>query len=354
MVSDNRLRKIIVEQNILLKEALQQLNNAGEQVLLVVDAHKRLCGLLTDGDFRRYILKNQSLEIPVKKIMNTNFLALPPNKKSEAREILKKSNFNQIPIIDDEGLILEVVTSLDFFKEIGNQDVDIPVVIMAGGKGTRLSPLTNIIPKPLMPVGEKTMMEAILANFEENGFGKYYIIVNHKKEMIKSYYAENNIPYQVEFVDEEEFLGTAGGLSLLKNIIHSTFILSNCDILAKFNYKNLLNWHFDHEADITIVGVRKEIDIPYGVININGNNYVTHIEEKPSYNFIIVSGVYVVESSLLDMIPENSFYNMDQFIKDCIQSSKKVTCYPLDSGWFDIGQFKEYKLLLKEFGVLNV
>lgn len=353
MIAISILEKIIIDQYTPFIEALKKLDDGGQQILLVVDKDKRLRGVLTDGDFRRHILKNQSLNIPVKEIMNTGFLALSQHEKSKAQEILKSRPINHVPIVDDQENIVDLVTSLDFIRG-KTKEYDLPVVIMAGGKGTRLSPLTKIIPKPLMPVGDQTMLEAILENFESNGFKKFYVIVNHKKELIKSYFIENSVPHQVRFIEEEEFLGTAGGLYMLKDTLESTFVLSNCDIIAKLNYGSMLDWHFEHQADLTIVGVRKRVDIPYGVINVNQENYVISIAEKPYYNFMIISGVYVLEPSLFKIIPDNKFYAMDQLIEDCLGAGKKVTCYPLEDGWFDMGQFEEYKGLLKQFGIFNV
>ena len=352
MSHKDSLKDIIIECNAALRDALEKLDNTGQQILLVVDETKRLVGIFTDGDFRRFILRNQSLNVPIKEAMNRSFTVLNQQDKSKAYDILKKSRFNHIPIVDNQGKVVDLITSLDFIKtEIVHHDI--PVVIMAGGKGSRLAPLTFIIPKPLMPVGDKTMIEMILEKFDSQGFKNFYVIANYKKELIKSYFVERNIPYKVDFIDEMDFLGTAGGLSLLKDKIHSPFVLTNCDIIANINYKNLLDWHVEHEAHLTILGVKKIIDVPYGVININEDNYVTSIDEKPCYNLMIVSGIFVVEPSLLDLIPENTFYQMDQFIGDCIRQSKKIACYPVEKDWFDIGQFKEYNQLLKHFGIMN-
>lgn len=353
MVQKSILESIIIDRNLSFRDALAKLDATGQQILLVVDTDKRLCGVVTDGDFRRFILKNQSLDLSVAEIMNTEFMSLPQKEIGKAQRILQGSPINHLPILDYHGRVVDLVSSLDFVK--GRPEYrTIPVVIMAGGKGSRLNPLTKIIPKPLMPVGDKTMIELIIDNFSTNGLSEFYIVVNYKKELIKSYFVENKLQHKVKFVEEEEYGGTAGGLSLLKGLIESTFVVTNCDIIAKLNYGNMLDWHFEHGAELTILGIRKRVDIPYGVIGINDESYVTSIDEKPYYNFMIVSGVYILEPSLLEYIPRNEPYDMNKLIEDCLKSDKIITCYPMDGGWLDMGQFEEYRQLLKHFGMLNV
>jgi len=191
-------------------------------------------------------------------------------------------------------------------------------------------------------------------NFSSNGLREFYIVINYKKQLIKSYFSENKLVQKVIFVEEDDYCGTAGGLSLLKGLIESTFVVTNCDIIAKLNYGNMLDWHFEHGAELTILGIRKRVDIPYGVIGINHESYVTGIDEKPYYNFMVVSGVYILESSVLEYIPKNESYNMNKLIEDCLKDDKIVTCYPVDGGWLDMGQFQEYRQLLQHFGMLNV
>jgi NDP-sugar pyrophosphorylase family protein len=227
-------------------------------------------------------------------------------------------------------------------------------VIMAGGKGTRLSPLSSILPKPLMPVGDQTMIEKIMDNFITHGFHDFKVIVNFKREMIKSYFAEADQKYTIEFIDEQEFLGTAGGLRLLHKVLDKPFVLTNCDIVAELNYKALLDWHREHKAQLTIVGVRKRMDIPYGVIKIDENYCVDCIEEKPFFNYLIVSGVYIIDPVVIDIIPKDGPLDMDVLIRLLIEKKMTIACYPIEKGWFDIGQFEEYRKLLKHFGEINV
>lgn len=349
MKSRDDLEKIIVNKDTALSQCIKKLDDGGKQILLVVDFDRHLCGILTDGDLRRFILNKGSLDVTISQVMNKNYVTLKENEREKAFDLLKNTAFIHVPIIDGNGSIVDLILSYDFIRN-KEQNKEYPVVIMAGGKGTRLCPVTKIIPKPLIPVGDKTMIEVIIDNFKDNGFNYFYIILNYKKEMIKSYFAETQMNHGITVVDEDEYMGTIGGLSLLKGKIQKTFILSNCDILAKSNYDSILNWHQEHKADLTILGLRKKLDVPYGVIEVNSDNFVINLTEKPNYNFIISTGIYVIEPSLLELIPENTFYEMDTFIETLLKNGRKVTCYPIEDGWFDLGHFEEYKHLLKVFG----
>ena len=350
-----RIEKIMISADLSISSALQQLDETGEGILLVCKGNGFIEGLLTDGDIRRYLLSNQSLNVPASTIMNKDFVSLREEEISKARKLLENKLFEHIPIVDGQGRIINLITTVDYLIE-EKRKFDYPVIIMAGGKGERLSPLTKIIPKPLIPIGDKTMIEMILENFHHNGFSNFTMIVNYKKELIKAYMEENkvNFNHNVTFIDEDKYQGTVGGLSLLKGNIENTFVLSNCDILVKLDYWRMVDWHKERNAVLTLLGVRKKINVPYGVIKLNSENYVTDIDEKPDYTFMIVSGIYIMEPVVLENIPKNRHYNMDELLRDLIKNDQKVTCYPVDNGWFDIGQIEEYKHMLRHYGELNV
>lgn len=350
-----RLEEIMISADLSVSRALQQLDKTGKGILVICSKNGHIEGLLTDGDIRRYLLSNQSLNVSVSKLMNMNFVSLREEERANAKNLLKTKQIEHIPIVDDSGRIIDLITTTALIKE-EMQSYDNSVVIMAGGKGERLSPLTKIIPKPLIPLGDKTMIEMIIDNFHNNGFLDFKIIVNYKKELIKAYFEENkiNYDYNITFIEENKYMGTVGGLSLLNGMIDNTFILSNCDILAKPDYGFMLEWHKKHRAALTLLGIRKKVNVPYGVIQANSENYVTHIDEKPDYTFMIISGIYIMEPLVLDSIPENSFFDMDALLKTLISNGQKVTCYPLENGWFDIGQIEEYKNLLRQYGEISV
>ena len=353
MYSQQKIKDILIHKDVLVREALGVLNQTGQQILLIEDNDSALAGIITDGDIRRFIMENEKIDVPVSQAMNTSFKFLTEKERDQAIPILKKKKINHIPIVDERRRVVDLITALDFIKSKEKQ-VDIPVVIMAGGKGKRLSPLTKIIPKPLIPVGGKTMIEVIMESFRRYGFHNFTVIVNYKKELIKSYFNENGASNGVKFVDETEFLGTAGGLRMLRNIIGETFILTNCDITVNFDLMDMFQFHKISNADLTVLGVKKKIDVPYGVIQLTDDHSVESIQEKPHYYFNIISGIYILQSSLLEMIPESRAYGMDELISSCLSDKKRVTCYLIENGWFDIGQFEEYKVLLKKMGILDV
>lgn len=343
-----------VREDMSLRDALERLIETGLQILLITGENGSLDGVLTDGDIRRALLGNLSLDIPVGQIMNRKCTTLCRSEASRALDLIRHNQFNHVPIVDEEGRVVDLVLGSISRLGVGAPARDMPVVIMAGGKGTRLSPLTRIVPKPLMPVGDQTMLEKIMDTFGAQGFHNFKVIVNYKRELIKSYFSETASPYSIEFLDEEDFLGTAGGVRLLRGVVDGPFILSNCDIVAELNYSGLLEWHREHDAHLTILGVRKRVDIPYGVIKVDGSSFVTEIKEKPFYNHVIVSGVYVIDAAVLEVIPEGAVLGMDGLIRMLIERNMKVTCYPIETGWFDMGQFEEYRNLLKHFGVFDV
>ena len=348
------LSKIIVSEVATLKSALKFLDQNGVQILLVTNSENVLIGLITDGDIRRHILHNGNLEVNVIEIANEDYFYLNSTDINKASEFFNKNNsISHIPIIDDNHHIKGLMVK-DNIKQVANKNSQIPVVIMAGGKGTRLLPITKMIPKPLVPIGSQTMLEKIINNLHSSGFNKFNVIINYKKELIKSYMNEVEYSYKLDFVEESEYSGTVGGLSLLKGKIEGDFILSNCDIISFLNYSALLDWHKSHNAELTVLGVRKRTVIPYGVLEVNSESYITKINEKPHLDNIIVSGVYVLNSSVLDEIPEDRSFGMDELITKLTSQGKKVTCYPVDDGWHDIGQLSEYREFLKNFNATDV
>lgn len=327
---------------------MECLDKTGLQILLVTDGTDRLTAVLTDGDIRRALLRNVQLDESVKTIANRNFVSMAEGDSRAAVEVILSSKLNHVPIVDSLGRLVDLVV----YKPPVTREApvrNLPVVIMAGGKGTRLSPLTRIMPKPLIPVGNETMLERIMNNFSKEGFHEFKVIVNYKRELVKAYFAETSHPYNVEFIDEHEYLGTAGGLQLLRGKIDGPFVLSNCDVLAEIDYSNLLDWHTELNAQLTILGVRKKIGIPHGVIRMDEDYLVASLDEKPQLDFLIMSGIYVLSPEVLDAIPSDFPIDMDELIHLVREFHMRVTCFPIETGWFDMGQFEEYRELLRHF-----
>jgi len=347
------LTSLTVPQDMNLKDVLSRLNETGLQIILVNDDESRLVGLLTYGDIRRAVLNNTKLDTPVSKIMNSEFEKLLESESDKAEKLIGKSQFNHMPIVDNQDRVVDLVIGGKGVKDHFPTN-DLQVIIMAGGRGSRLSPLTKILPKPLLPVGEQTMLEKIINTFTSQGFTNFKVIINYKKELIKSYFSELDYSFNIEFIEEDEYLGTAGGLSLLSGKIDKTFVLSNCDVLAELDYSDLIDWHRKHKAQMTILGVKKRMDIPYGVIRLDENYFITGVDEKPYFNNVIISGIYIVDPVILELIPRQKPCDMDLLLKTLLDKGIKVVCYPIEDGWFDMGQFNEYQKLLTHLGGAGV
>lgn len=355
----NKLRSLFIAPYSTIKEAIQRLNDTGLKILFITGPGEKLLGTLSDGDIRRGILAGSALTSPVEAVMKKKFYSLTagtPDLPGTARTIMQQHMIEQVPVVDKDGVVQDVLLWLDFLgdrrpdpaKIAANKDN--PVVIMAGGKGTRLDPFTKILPKPLIPIGDKTIIENIMDRFYANGFSRFLLVVNYKKEMIKAYFGERTLPYSVSFVEEEEFYGTAGGLSLLRGTIKQTFIVTNCDTILEGSYADLFQWHHDHGNIMTIIGSHKEITVPYGVLCMN-NGILDRIDEKPKLDLFINTGTYIFEPSVFEFIKDREHLDMDRLIRDIkAQRADRVGVYPHWGGWFDIGQWDEYRKSLKELG----
>jgi len=355
----NFLKSLLILPDKSIKQGMQKLSETFAKILFVVNEDDKLLGTVTDGDIRRGIINGIRLNTALKEIMNTKFISVNincPNLKNKAKELMQKHLIEQVPVIDDNGLIIDAILWFDClsheteYQEKPKTTMKIPVIIMAGGKGTRLDPFTKILPKSLIPFGDKVIIEHIMDRFYKNGFYKFILILNYRKEMIKMYLNENKPPYDIKYIEENDYFGTAGGLFLLKNMIKETFIVTNCDTILEGEYVDFYNWHKERNNLITIVGTHKEITLPYGVINME-NGLLLDIDEKPKFDFFINTGTYVFEPDILKFINDCEPIDMDKLIYNVKSIYKeKVGIFPHWGGWFDIGQWEEYKKSLKHLG----
>lgn len=330
----------ISEQNTVL-EAMQQLDRSNKEVLFVQDEGKLLAAL-TDGDVRRYILKKGDLNASVKFAANYNPIYLYEEQSQKAMQIMDKNLIDAIPIIDHEHIIREIIFKKKHARQTGRFGKDVPVVIMAGGLGTRLSPYTNILPKPLIPVGDYPIVEHIMNRLYSYGSKNFYMIVNYKRNMIKAYFDDLDKNYEIDFVTEEKKLGTGGGLSLLKGRIDSTFILTNCDILIDEDLSKIYQQHIESGNTITMVCSLKNFLIPYGVVNIGEDGMIESMQEKPSMPFLTNTGCYFVEPEVIEGLTYNEAIDFPAIIEKYMKNGKKVGVYPIgEDAWLDMGQFNE-------------
>jgi NDP-sugar pyrophosphorylase family protein len=259
-----------------------------------------------------------------------------------------------LPVLTLNGELKSVLFWEDIFQDQEPEipQINVPVVIMAGGKGTRLKPITNIIPKPLIPIGDKPIIELIADSFAKAGVRDFYVSVNYKKEMIKRYFDEiEDRKYSMYYFSETQPLGTGGSLHLLKDKLDSTFFVTNCDILIKQDYAEILAYHYEHKNELTLVAAIKHYSIPYGTVETeNGGNLVA-FREKPELKFLVNAGMYILESHLLNEIPENTFYHITDLIEKIKSRGGNVGVFPVSEGaWLDIGEWKEYNHTMSRLG----
>ena len=344
------VKDFLIDEECTMLEAMAHLDKVSKKVLFVV-RNDQLVAAITDGDIRRWILKKGNLDAKVKEIANYNPKYLMEKEKASAKKVMKKYSIEAVPILNKEKAIISIVLRND--EEIEpKRTLDVPVVIMAGGLGTRLYPYTKILPKPLIPIGEIPIAEHIINRFHRYGGEQFFLVVNHKKNMIKAYFNEIEKNYKVNYVDEEQPLGTGGGLSLLKGKINSTFILSNCDILIEEDYEKIYNYHIKENNFITMVCSLKNIKIPYGVIEINGTGEIEEMKEKPELSFFINTGMYIVEPKVIEELEPNKAVSFPDIVEKFKEAGEKIGVYPIsENSWLDMGQLDEMEEMRRRLNI---
>jgi len=341
------MKDITIHTDITIRQAMKILDRTAEKCLLVIDENNKLLGTLTDGDLRRSILSGESFTKDISSSYNTNPAVFIKNKFNidEAKQLLRERKLDLIPIVDQNNKVLDYITWLSLSGEsISKQSLmDVPVVIMAGGKGTRLGPFTKILPKPLVPIDEKPIIEHIIKHFTDVGCTNFYMTLNYKGRILKAYFEELQPDYGIHFVEEEEPLGTSGSLRLLDGPFSQPFFVTNCDIIIKTDYRSLYKFHQEGGYSITLVASAKDYVIPYGTCQLDDDGHLSHINEKPQYDFLINTGLYVLDPDVLKIIPENKYYDMTHLIEDSKNLGKKVGVFPIDDeSWVDVGQWADY------------
>lgn len=350
-------KKILISENKSIIEALRLLDETAEKVLFVVDSDSKLLGALTDGDIRRYLLSGQCMENDISTVYNKKpkYLSEKECTDENLKKIFLKNKIEVIPILDDIHRVLNIATWDKVFSEknkskLKKRRINVPVVIMAGGKGTRLDPFTKILPKPLIPIGDKPIIEVIMDKFHAFGMMDFYVTLNHKSKMIKAYFEEFKTKYKIKYIDEEKPLGTAGGLKYLPPEVSGVIFVTNSDIIIEGDYRKILKFHKDNKNEITIVASVKNYTIPYGVCEIENGGTLRKIKEKPDLSFLVNTGMYVVNSSALSIIPEGEYYHITQLIDDLKCDGRRIGVYPIsENAWMDVGEWGKYKETLEKF-----
>lgn len=350
-----RLKKVLIRPNCTIKQALKQMDAMGEKTLIVVDDQNEIIGTTTDGDIRRWILKGESLNENLTKVVNCHPLILKEGYAQEdAKKMMIKRQFECLPVVDETRKVIAAIWWIDLFetKPKNFKSFNLPVVIMAGGEGVRLHPFTKVLPKPLMPIGDKPIIEIIIDRFSNYGCRDFYLSVNYKSNIIKAYFSDFEHIYNITYIQENKPLGTAGSLHLLRNRINKTFFVSNCDILIEADYADMLKFHRQRRNKITLISSMKNFTIPYGVCEIENGGVLKNIREKPEYDFLVNTGMYILDTAVLDDIPNNQVYNITDLISDYIEKKEKIGVYPVsEKSWVDMGQFETLQETLKKFEI---
>ena len=332
-----------------IRTALQQLEDTERKTLFVVDDDKRLVGSLTDGDVRRWILSGGELDVAVENVCNPDPTTVSSRYDlDEVKAHMHEKQLLCIPVVDAKHRIENVlVWDAVFDDEVPIADkppLDAPVVIMAGGKGTRMAPFTSVLPKPLIPLGEKTVIELIVESFTDFGASEFHLSVNYKSRIIKSFFDELAPPYTVDYLYEDKPLGTAGSLQQLAGKLNGQLIVTNCDVIIRADYHDLLATHMRDGNDITMVASLKNYSIPYGVCELDDDGDLREIREKPEYNFLVNTGLYVLNAEVLKLIPEGEFFHLTHLMEKVKTGGGKVGVFPIgDKAWLDTGEWAEYR-----------
>lgn len=340
------IENIIVDSSISIRKALKQLDEVGKGFLGIYKEDD-IYGIITDGDIRRAILNNVSLDNSIDVIANTKFIFLHPDSSQNVivNTFIENPKIQHVPIVKD-GKLIKVISKEDLLgiKNNAKRIIDTRVVVMAGGRGTRLLPLTNIIPKPLLPLGDQSVLEVIIQEYGKYGINEFTISVNYKASLIKAYLEEIDHKYRIDYIEEKKPLGTAGSLKLLnRDIQNIPFFVANCDIIIKDDYADIYDFHKNRGYDITIVASLLNHTVPYGVCIISDGGTLIRIDEKPELDLLVNTGMYVINPSILELIPDDTFYHITHLINDVKRNGGKVGVYPVsEKAWFDIGQWDQY------------
>ncbi len=343
------IQQFIGRNDLTVSETMQKIDKNAYGILFLVDSNDVLIACVTDGDIRRYLLAGGKMSGNILEAANKTPKVARTN--DQAHKLYHKKNYVIIPVIDDDNRIVELYIGEG--KKISNRSsLEIPVVINAGGKGSRLDPFTKVLPKPLIPVGDIPIIEHIMREYQSYECNEFHIIVNYKKELMKAYFADNEHPYNITWYDEEKPLGTGGGLTLLRGKFDSTFFFANCDALLTANYESMLKFHKDSGNVITMVCAYKNINIPYGVVEMGKNGVIEGMKEKPLMSFLTNTGIYIVEPEVIDDMEDGVSVGFPDIVEKERMMGKKVAVFPVsENDWMDMGQLPELeKMREKLFG----
>lgn len=344
-MKSEQLNQFLISSQATVVEAMQKIDANAKGILFVIENDNILVGVVTDGDIRRWLIKTGNLQGEILKIMNQSPRVIYRKDIKQAQEYMAKYQITALPVLSAKGNVIDIMfkeQATDVVVEENTTLQEIPVVIMAGGKGTRLYPYTKVLPKPLIPIGDIPIMERIINRFQDFGVHDFYATVNYRKNMIKSYFSEVSEGYDITYVEEDKPLGTAGSLQLIDGAFDKSFIVTNCDILIQADYSDIYKYHKESGNELTIVTALKNIVVPYGVIRSSENGAVIAMDEKPKLSYFVNTGMYILNPDLLGEIPEDTFFHMTDLSEKLLQAGRKVGMYPIsEESFLDMGEFEE-------------
>lgn len=334
------MRKYIIFSTATILDALKALDGTSHdwQTLFVVDDAERMVGTLTDGDIRRGLIGGASLSMPVSEIMHTSFKFVRDGQYDA--KLLKEYREKQIffiPVLDGEGHVVKVCNLIKY-----RNFLPVDAVLMAGGKGERLRPLTEKTPKPLLPVGDKAIIDHNVDRLISFGIKHISVTVNYLGEQLEEHYREPRNEVQIQTVREPKFLGTIGSIKFVPEFYNDTVLVMNSDLFTNINYEDFYLHFKEHDADMSVAAIPYDVDIPFGILNLDGHN-ITGLSEKPHYGYYANAGIYLIKKSAFDLIPEDTMFHSTDLLEALVAAGRKVIRFPLGGTWIDIGTPQEYR-----------
>ena len=341
------IEKIKILPTLTIEKSMIAINSGALKIALVVNHDDKLLGTLSDGDVRRGLLDKKDLNSPIEDIYSKNsIIAKPGSSKEELLNLCSKNRITQVPIVDDSNKVVDLFILEDSLsiKQHNNH-----VILMVGGLGTRLRPLTKNIPKPMLNVGGQPILDTIVKGFVDKGFANITMCVGYKSNIIQDYFKDgSDFNANIDYVLEDKRMGTAGALTLLNKKPSEPFFVMNGDLLTNVDYSNILDFHKSINSKATMCVREYDIEVPYGVVKMNNENIIS-IEEKPIHSFFVNAGIYLIDPECIDLIPKNEFYDMTSLFEAMLANNKKTTSFPLKEYWLDIGRIGDYEKANREF-----
>ena len=341
------IEKIKIVATSTIRKALSVIDSGGVKIALVVDTDNKLLGTISDGDIRRGLLRKKLLNETIEDVYFKN--PTTANKGASKEDLLHLclvNGISQVPIVDEDRKVIDLFIIDDGLQKKQHEN---HVVLMVGGLGTRLRPLTENTPKPMLKVGGKPILETIVKRFVDDGFTNITMCLGYKSNVIQDYFRDGgSFGANIDYIVEEERMGTAGALTLLEKRLDNPFFVMNGDLLTNINFEKMLDFHVEHNSKATMCVREYDIEVPYGVVNVANEN-ITSIIEKPIHSFFVNSGIYLLEPDCIDLIPDNKFYDMPTLFEELIAAKEKIISFPLQEYWLDIGRVADYEKANAEY-----